>query len=77
MTDSVAGWLAMKYGIPAGVAEAHAGELVALLGLRREWGVKEVSEPEPGWLSEAPDLPVREGELLMVRWLTEWKADDE
>jgi hypothetical protein len=50
-----------------------ADAIIQALDLRREWGVKERDEPAPGWLSDANDLPVREGETLMCRLITPWE----
>lgn len=47
---------------------------------RREWGICEKGQPEPGWLSfDRADLAakLRDGERLMSRWITGWKADNE
>ena len=59
--------------------EALADAVIAELGLRREWGICESGEPEPGWLAdERTDLPTyrRPGDVVMTRYITEWQADD-
>lgn len=50
-----------------------ADAVVKALGFRVEWGVTELNEPDPVWLSDANDLPVREGETLMCRLITPWE----
>ena len=74
--ELTAEWLRMKFGLPPEAAVRAADELMFRLGLRKEFGVVERGEPEPTWLSDYRDLPVRDGELLMVRWKSEWKADN-
>lgn len=57
-----------------------ADAVIAELGLRQEWGIKERDEPEPGWLGDTREEltgKVRPGEQLMHRHVTDWKADDE
>jgi len=72
---NIADWLRMKFGIPPAMADKYATELILHMGLRKEFGVKERGEPEPGWLSDYNDLPVRDGEVLMVRWKSEWRPN--
>ena len=74
--ELTAEWLRMKFGLPPDAAVRAADELLFRLGLRKEFGVRERNESEPCWLSDYRDLPVRDGELLMVRWKSEWKADN-
>ena len=60
--------------------DAHVADAVlAELGLRREWGIREATEPEPGWLSDTRDdfPPQRPGETRMTRYITAWEDDDE
>jgi len=73
--ELTAEWLRMKFGLPPEAAVRAADELLFRLGLRKEFGVKERGEPEPGWLSDYNDLPVRDGEVLMVRWKSEWRPN--
>ena len=73
--ELIAEWLRMKFGLPPEAAVRAADELLFRLGLCKEFGVKERSELEPGWLSDYNDLPVRDGEVLMVRWKSEWRPN--
>ena len=56
-----------------------ADAVIAELGLRQEWGIRERGEPEPGWLADTRDKlapKLRPAELLMRRHITDWESDD-
>lgn len=62
------------------LASHVADAVIAELGLRPEWGIKECYEPAPGWLGSTREEladKLRPGELMMLRHITGWEADGE